>query len=103
MKKEAFCYGKTYYSVLTNSGKVQHDINNDVLKLDKDVDSGKTEENDLTAPAKLGTYSIICDKHGHKESGMKMNLIVEEVRTPFLTFFEKIHAAVMTLGCAVIK
>ena len=69
--------GAKIHFVLTNSGKVPHDINNDALNLDKDVDPGKTEEYDWTAPTKLGTYPIICDKPGHKEAGMTMNLIVD--------------------------
>lgn len=69
--------GETIHFVLTNSGKVEHDINSEELNLDKDVEPGKTETFDWTAPAKTGTYPIICDKPGHKEKGMTLNLIVE--------------------------
>lgn len=69
--------GEKIHFVLTNSGKVEHDINSDELKLDKDVQPGKTETLDWTAPSKTGTYQLICDKPGHKEKGMTLNLIVE--------------------------
>ncbi|MGD8188651.1 cupredoxin domain-containing protein [Brevibacillus ginsengisoli] len=70
--------GEKIHFVLTNSGKVEHDINSEELKLDKDVAPGKTETLDWTAPSKPGTYPIICDKPGHKEQGMTFNLVVEK-------------------------
>lgn len=64
--------GEKVHFVLTNSGKVGHDINNNQLKLDKDVDPGKTVTYDWTTPSNPGSYQIICDVPGHKEQGMKL-------------------------------
>lgn len=77
MKEIKVHAGETVHFVLTNSGKIEHDINSEELNLDKDVEPGKTESFDWTAPTKAGTYQMICDKPGHKEKGMTLNLIVE--------------------------
>ncbi|NBD25701.1 cupredoxin domain-containing protein [Paenibacillus glycinis] len=69
-------HGDTVHFVLSNTGTVPHDMNSEELKLDQDVDPGKTAEFDWTAPDKTGTYKVICDKPNHMEQGMTMNLIV---------------------------
>lgn len=66
--------GEKVHFILTNTGKVGHDINNNQLKLDKDVDPGKTVTYDWTAPTSPGNYQVICDVPGHKELGMKLTL-----------------------------
>jgi uncharacterized cupredoxin-like copper-binding protein len=63
--------------VLTNTGKYAHDVNSNELKIEKDVDAGKTGELDWTAPQKAGSYQIICDKPGHAEKGMKLTLNIK--------------------------
>jgi uncharacterized cupredoxin-like copper-binding protein len=68
--------GQTVHIVLTNSGQYPHDMNSTELSLDKDVDPGKTEEFDWTAPDKAGTFKVICDKPGHMDKGMFMTMII---------------------------
>ncbi|MFC5649731.1 cupredoxin domain-containing protein [Paenibacillus solisilvae] len=70
-------HGDTVHFILTNSGKFPHDINSEELKMDEDVDPGKTAEFDWTAPQKTGTYKVICDKPGHMDKGMFLSLIVK--------------------------
>jgi uncharacterized cupredoxin-like copper-binding protein len=69
--------GETIHIVLTNSGKLAHDINSQELNLDMDAEPGKTTETDWTAPQKAGSYQIICDKPGHADMGMKMTMTIE--------------------------
>jgi uncharacterized cupredoxin-like copper-binding protein len=68
--------GEKVHFVLTNSGNYPHDMNAKEISLDKDVDPGKTEEFDWTAPDKAGTYKVICDKPGHMEKGMTMTMTI---------------------------
>jgi uncharacterized cupredoxin-like copper-binding protein len=69
--------GETIHIVLTNSGKLAHDINSQELNLDMDAEPGKTTEADWTASQKAGSYQIICDKPGHADMGMKMTMTIE--------------------------
>lgn len=59
---------------LRNSGAVEHDLILDAAGLKVSIQPGKTATRDL-GPLSAGTYEIYCSVAGHKESGMKGQLI----------------------------
>ncbi len=69
--------GQTVNLTLKNTGSAQHSWVIPDLNLKYTVDPGKTDTKTFTAPAKAGTYTIICDIPGHKEAGMQGQLIVK--------------------------
>ncbi len=71
---QTFKAGEKIKVTLTNKGNVVHtwvllgsDGKTELVKLK--ADPGKTDSKEFNAPA-AGTYQIVCDEAGHKESGM---------------------------------
>lgn len=61
---------------LTNAGTVEHDFTLDAAGLKVLIQPGKSATRTL-GPLKAGTYEIFCSVPGHKEAGMKGQLIVK--------------------------
>ncbi|MBI3734072.1 MAG: cupredoxin domain-containing protein [Chloroflexi bacterium] len=70
---QTFKAGEKVKISLTNKGAVIHTWillgadGKEIIKLK--ADPGKTDAKEFTAPA-AGSYQIVCDEAGHKESGM---------------------------------
>lgn len=61
---------------LKNAGEVEHDFTIDSLGLKALIQPGKTATR-IIGPLAAGTYEIYCAVPGHKEAGMKGQLIVK--------------------------
>ena len=60
---------------LKNAGAVEHDFVVDAASLKVSIQPGKSATRTI-GPLAAGSYEIYCSVPGHKESGMKAQLIV---------------------------
>jgi plastocyanin len=71
---QTFKAGEKVRVTLQNKGAVVHtwilqdSAGKEIVKLKADV--GKSDSKEFTVPTTPGTYQIVCDEAGHKESGM---------------------------------
>jgi len=68
--------GQPVTIVLKNIGSIEHDIKISDPKFKLTVPGNNTGDKVLTAD-KPGTYQMYCSVAGHKEAGMKGELVVE--------------------------
>ena len=68
--------GQPFLIVLKNTGSIEHDITVDDAKFKLTVPGNNTGEKVLKAQ-KPGTYQMYCSVAGHKDAGMKGQLVVE--------------------------
>lgn len=71
--------GEKVRFVLTNRGKEDHEFEGEAIGIEEIVvPPGKRREMSWTAPAKTGTYDVVCDLPGHLEKGMILKVTVKE-------------------------
>ncbi len=70
--------GETVNVTLNNKGTATHTfVVKDAGNFKLTADAGKTATGSFTAPAKAGTYDIVCDVPGHADQGMTGKLTVQ--------------------------
>jgi nitrite reductase (NO-forming) len=62
---------------LENKGTVLHDFSIDSLKIQQNVQPGKTETVSFTAPSSAGDVVFYCNQPGHEAAGMKGTMTVQ--------------------------
>jgi len=62
---------------LENKGTVLHDFSIDSLKIQQNVQPGKTETVSFTAPSTAGDVVFYCNQPGHEAAGMKGTMTVQ--------------------------
>lgn len=62
---------------LENKGTLLHDFSIDSLKVQQNVQPGKTETVTFTAPSSAGTLDFYCNQPGHKAAGMTGTITVQ--------------------------
>jgi len=69
--------GQTINLTVLNSGTIRHTWVLPAQNIKLTIDVGQRTTRSFKAPAAAGTYEIVCDEAGHKESGMIGQLIVK--------------------------